>query len=224
VWEAPGAGKACARRSRPPSSCRRPSRSPWHSVGVMSSNSRTVAIVAVAVTGAVSLVGTVGNWVYQARSEHRRFERERVAADLDELRALLDEGARALTRYDESRAAVLRAAWRRARVDPALQPADAAEARDQFWAAKEANSEAQSGADDLELRLLISRPARGRHSVPGSASLHRDRQPECAGRARRRRGRSTAVRSALQAPSRRARALSQGSNRARRLTARSAHV
>ena len=121
----------------------------------MSDSSNTVAIVAVAVTGAVSLVGTVGNWVYQARSERRRFERERVAADLDELRALLDEGARALTRYDETRAALLHAAWRRASVSPDEDPDGAEEARGQFWAAHEANRAAHRDGDDIELRLLI---------------------------------------------------------------------
>lgn len=67
---------------------------------VVSVSTDTVALAAVVVTGATALVGTVGGWIVQARADGRRAARDRLAADLDELRALLDEGARAMARYE----------------------------------------------------------------------------------------------------------------------------
>jgi hypothetical protein len=62
----------------------------------------TVALAAVMVTGSTAIVGTVGGWFVQARTERRRFERHRLAADLDEVRSLLDHAAEAMARYELS--------------------------------------------------------------------------------------------------------------------------
>jgi hypothetical protein len=62
-------------------------------------------IVAVAAIGSTVIVAVCG-WVFQWKSEGRRFERERRAADVEDLRVVLDAGAMMLKKFDDSRQAL----------------------------------------------------------------------------------------------------------------------
>jgi hypothetical protein len=73
----------------------------------------TVAIVSVAVTGATAVAAPLASGWLESRRESRRFERERITKDFDELRDLLDDiGVKLYTRTQEQ------TEWERAMADP----------------------------------------------------------------------------------------------------------